>query len=93
LQYPPQDYGNRIDAVQAVKDLPIMQFQINDYQLSNGSCPTSLANIGLTSMTGPWGNTYEYVNYVSNPPGFRRKDKNLNPLSTNYDLYSKGEDR
>ena len=87
-----QDYTKRVDDDQAIRDLTILQLQIDDYQLTTGTYPTSLAAIGATGMTDPWGNAYEYLNYDSNPPGFRRKDRNLNPLNSDYDLYSKGED-
>lgn len=87
-----QDYGKRLDDDQAVRDLTILQLQIDDYQLSYGTLPTTLADIGASGMQDPWGNSYEYLNYDSNPPGFRRKDRNLNPLNSDYDLYSKGED-
>ena len=87
-----QDYGKRLEDDQAIKDLAILQLQIDDYQLTTGNYPNSLADIGMASMKDPWGNNYEYLNYASNPPGFRRKDRNLNPLNSDYDLYSKGED-
>lgn len=87
-----QDYGKRVDEKQVINDLTILQMQIDDYQLTTGNFPTSLAAIGAAGMTDPWGNDYEYLDYDSNPPGFRRKDRNLNPLNSDYDLYSKGED-
>ena len=87
-----QDYGKRLDDDQAIKDLIILQLQIDDYQLTNGSYPESLADVGASGKQDPWGNSYEYLNYASNPPGFRRKDRNLNPLNSDYDLYSRGED-
>lgn len=87
-----QDYGKRVEADQAIKDLVVIQLQIDDYTLNNGEVPVSLADIGLGGMEDPWGNPYEYLGYAHNPPGARRKDKNLNPLNSDYDLYSKGED-
>jgi len=87
-----QNYGDRADLSKVVNDMAILQLQIDDYQLTTGNYPSSLAAIDLDGMKDPWGNTYEYVDYASNPPGFRRKDKNLNPLNSDYDLYSKGED-
>ena len=87
-----QDYGKRVEADQAVKDLTIIQLQLDDYLLTNGVLPASLADIDLDGMRDPWGNAYQYLDYASNPPGFRRKDKNLNPLNSDYDLYSMGED-
>ena len=87
-----QDYGKRVEADQAVKDMIVIQFQIDDYELTNGILPNTLADIGMAGMEDPWGNPYAYTNYATNPPGARRKDKNLNPLNSDYDLFSMGED-
>ena len=87
-----QDYGKRVDANQAEKDLAIIQFQIDDYKLSNGNLPNSLNDIGLSNMKDPWGNPYVYANHDVVPPGHRRKDHSLVPINSDYDLYSKGED-
>ncbi len=40
----------------------------------------------------PWGNPYEFADYNTIPPGQRRKDKNLVPINSDYDLYSMGKD-
>ena len=87
-----QDYEKRIEADQAIKDLTILQLLIDDFKLTNGAFPNSLTDIGMDGMRDPWDNPYKYTNYATNPPGDRRKDKNLNPLNSDYDLYSKGED-
>lgn len=87
-----QDYTARVDDNQAEKDITIIQFQIDDYQLSNGNFPNSLSDIGLNDMKDPWGNSYVYANHDVIPPGHRRKDKSLVPINSDYDLYSKGED-
>ena len=87
-----QNYGERIDKNQAIKDILAIQLVIDDYILTNSVPPNSLIDIGMDSMNDPCGNPYEYLNYSTNPPGHRRKDKNLNPLNSDYDLYSKGKD-
>ncbi len=87
-----QDYTARVDDNQAEKDISIIQFQIDDYQLSYGNFPNSLSDIGLNDMKDPWGNSYVYANHDVIPPGHRRKDKSLVPINSDYDLYSKGED-
>lgn len=87
-----QNYGKRVELHQAITDLSVIQLQIDDFALTNGSFPATLADVGLDGMEDPWGNPYEYISYADNPVGFRRKDKNLNPLNSDYDLYSKGED-
>ncbi|MGI9262323.1 MAG: prepilin-type cleavage/methylation domain-containing protein, partial [Woeseiaceae bacterium] len=42
----------------------------------------------------PWGNDYQYLNIRAAGPGKGafRKDGNLNPLNTDFDLYSMGAD-
>ncbi len=87
-----QDYGKRAESQQAVQDIAMIEVVLDDYFLDNQALPNSLADIGMDSLVDPWGNPYQYLNYSTNPPGFRRKDKNLNPLNSDYDLYSKGED-
>ena len=44
--------------------------------------------------TDPWDNPYTYMNIASAVAGFDdiRKDKNLNPLNSDFDLYSVGRD-
>ena len=49
----------------------------------------------MDDMRDPWDNPYEYLNVQSNAPGTkgkRRKDKNLVPINSDYDLYSCGPD-
>jgi general secretion pathway protein G len=87
-----QDYSKRVDADQAVKDIVIIQFQIDDYELTTGNFPNSLSDIGLNGMEDPWGNPYVYAHHDVVPPGHRRKDHSLVPINSDYDLYSKGED-
>jgi general secretion pathway protein G len=43
----------------------------------------------------PWGNPYEYLPFDGSVPGWlgkRRKDKNLVPINSKFDLYSSGPD-
>ena len=87
-----QNYEERVDDNKAIQDILAIQLVTDDYILTNNTPPSSLVDIGLDSLKDPWGNPYEYLNYSTNPPGDRRKDKNLNPLNSYYDLYSKGVD-
>jgi len=87
-----QSYEERVDNNKAIQDILALQLVIDDYILTNNAPPSSLVDIGMDNLKDPWGNPYEYLNYSTNPPGDRRKDKNLNPLNSNYDLYSKGVD-
>ena len=87
-----QDYTKRVSDSDAEEDLAVLQLTIDDYELTTGTLPNSLADIGMSSMEDPWGNPYVYANHDVIPPGHRRKDHSLVPINSDYDLYSKGED-
>ena len=87
------DYRERVDINQAVNDIGAISLVITDFMITNnGQLPTSLAAIGMNGMKDPWGNTYQYVNHLTEPPGRYRKDKNLVPINSDYDDYSMGKD-
>ena len=44
-------------------------------------------------MGDPWGIPYVYYNVAANGKGGARKDHALNPINTDFDLYSKGPDK
>jgi general secretion pathway protein G len=54
--------------------------------------PNTLAQAGLDGRLDPWGNPYIYLNIANANPGEVRRDKNLNPVNTDFDLYSMGRD-
>ncbi len=54
--------------------------------------PNTLAE-AQCEQNDPWGNPYNYFNITTaKGKGKLRKDKNLNPINTFYDLYSNGKD-
>ena len=55
--------------------------------------PDTLAEIGQDSLRDPWGRPYVYLN-LTVPANLNdaRKDKNLHPINTDFDLYSVGPD-
>ena len=90
------DYIDRARAVQAIQDIGAISTQITVYSFSNeGRYPGSLAEIGMDKMLDPWGNPYQYLN-LSDPDlkgkGSPRKDHNLVPINSDYDLFSMGKD-
>ena len=87
-----QDYLKKVDISKAKTDINAIALIITNYQLSKGSLPADLSTIGMDGMEDPWGNPYQYVNHETAPAGHRRKDKNLVPINSDYDLYSSGED-
>ncbi|MEZ5499710.1 MAG: prepilin-type N-terminal cleavage/methylation domain-containing protein [Steroidobacteraceae bacterium] len=86
-------YVQRAQAGQAVRDIGTLQLRISKFSLANARLPLDLAELGAPQLVDPWNRPYVYLNFELNPPpGARRKDKNLVPLNTDYDLYSTGED-
>ena len=76
----------------AIKEIRQMELILNDRYLS-GDPPASLAEVGLDTMRDPWGQPYEYLWLRGNPDGSvngkRRRDKSMNPVNSDYDLYSR----
>lgn len=78
----------------AIADLRTMALVLDDRFLDDDP-PATLADAGL-DLTDPWGQPYRYLWLRDNPaPGIngkRRRDKSMNPVNTDYDLYSVGPD-
>lgn len=90
-----QKYRERVMVVQAMADITHIATAIQQYYLDNRSYPPSLSAIGI-SFLDPWGTPYQYLPIAVIPPphvGKTRKDKNLHPLNSDFDLYSMGTDR
>lgn len=87
------DYRERIKVAQAVADLRALSLLLNNYQLDARSYPPSLASVGNAGKLDPWGRPYVYLN-LQDPKtkGQARKNKNLVPINSDYDLYSVGKD-
>lgn len=87
-------YIERSRNAQAMADIAAIEQAIARYRIqSNGALPNSLSQIGKGELNDPWGNPYRYTRITSaTPPGQLRKDKNLVPINTDYDLYSMGAD-
>jgi general secretion pathway protein G len=82
---------DRARNVRALGDIRAISFAIDDYMMTNRVYPPDLNAIGEDDRLDPWGNPYVYGPVVGNGGG-TRKDKNLVPINTDYDLYSKGAD-
>lgn len=88
-----EDYKERARVYQAVTDIGAMSTLIEASYQDNRYYPETLGDIGLAAKIDPWGSPYEYLNLVKNGNGGARRDKNLNPLNSDFDLYSKGKDK
>lgn len=77
----------------AIQQIRTMSLVINDYHDDTKTFPASLSDVGLDTTKDPWGNSYHYLNIATaRNIGMVRKDHNLVPLNTDYDLYSSGKD-
>ena len=85
-------YQERIRIAQAINDIRVMSAVASNYWNDNHGYPSSLADIGQAGKLDPWGNPYVYYNIDANGKGHARKDHALNPLNTDFDLYSDGVD-
>jgi len=75
--------------------LPRPRHQLQSYKSTNEAFPEDLTGIPATNLTDPWGNAYEYLKIEgadTKSKGNMRKDKNLVPINSDFDLYSKGAD-
>ena len=86
-------YVERVRVAQAVGELTVMSVAIAKYMDDNRAPPDTLAQVDLQGKLDPWNNPYVFTNLVGvNGRGSARKDKNLNPLNSDFDLYSVGKD-
>jgi general secretion pathway protein G len=72
-----------------------MAESIDDYFNLNGQYPDSLVDVFGEIPLDEWGNPYQYLRINGGPKkgkGKLRKDKNLVPINSDYDLYSMGPD-
>ena len=76
----------------AITDIAGMSAVIQTYVNDNRAYPSSLADVNLSGKTDPWGQAYVYYNVDANGKGGARKDKALNPINSDFDLYSIGPD-
>ena len=70
-----------------------MQTDIDQFFKDNGRFPDSLEEVFGEVPLDEWGNPYQYLNMSKETGnGKKRKDKNLVPINSDYDLYSMGPD-
>ena len=85
-------YLYRAKVAQAVNDIAAMNLQLRNYLTENHVAAPDMSAIGAAGKLDPWGNAYLYANLAVVGIGGARKDKNLVPINTDFDLYSKGKD-
>ena len=85
---------NNARIVKAIGDIKKIGMDVSLYQMSNNIFPETLDDLQLEVRKDPWGNDYQYLRIAGDKKniGICRKDKFLNPLNNDFDLYSKGRD-
>jgi general secretion pathway protein G len=86
-----QDSVEKTNIEIAKADIKVIEGLIENHFFAHNALPNNLNNI--FTKVDPWGNNYEYLNMslvVGNGP--KRKDRNLVPVNSDYDLYSMGPD-
>lgn len=87
-----QEYIKKADIAIAKVDITIIEQKIQRFFISNTRYPLDTSELGALPLD-PWGNPYVFLNFETiKGKGKRRKDKNLVPINTDYDLYSMGPD-
>jgi general secretion pathway protein G len=86
-----QSYRERTRENAAAQEIATMGAELQRYAQERRVLPESLEDTSLAGRLDPWGRPYVYYNVESNGRGGARKDKRLNPLNTDFDLYSLGK--
>jgi general secretion pathway protein G len=84
-------YVERSRVARAVSDIGTMSLKLHQWQRSGKTLPASLAEAGIAGVD-PWGRPYVYVRAADASRARLRKDGELVPLNTDFDLYSLGPD-
>lgn len=74
----------------AISDMYLIDVKIERFKTSNNTLPDNLSTLDIP--VDPWGNAYAYLVMAGATTGTKRKDHNLIPINSDYDLYSLGPD-
>lgn len=86
-------YIERVDIARAGSDIAVISASVTEFKSEWGRFPTDLGEIGKSTMLDPWGHGYRYVDHSDlTSRGSWRKDKNIVPINSDFDLYSMGKD-
>jgi general secretion pathway protein G len=90
-----QNYRTKAKNNAAMAQIGNIQEAINQYRENNDSYPDDLSEIPGGQQLDPWQRPFQYLNIANggkNWHGKCRRDRKLNPLNTDFDLYSMGAD-
>jgi general secretion pathway protein G len=89
------NYYSKVVIARTVAEIRMLETSIAAYRTSNGRQPDTLSDMGYGNLLDPWGHPYQYLNIADgnlHGKGQLRKDRFLNPLNSDFDLYSMGAD-
>ena len=82
----------RARVTRAISDIGLISVQLNRWYTQTFTFPETLADAGFEGLVDPWGNPYRYLKIATANTGAVRRDRNLRPINSDYDLYSMGKD-
>lgn len=88
-------YIDKANNAAAATDVSLIEQAIERFYAGNNRYPDNLTEMGFNAVRDPWGNAYQYLRIAGaglKGKGALRKDKKLNPVNSDYDLYSMGKD-
>jgi general secretion pathway protein G len=85
-------YLERARVARAVSDIGTMSLRLHQWQRSGHTLPQNLGEAGISSAVDPWGRPYVYLRAADASRAQLRKDGELVPLNSDFDLYSLGPD-
>lgn len=90
-------YMDRAKVTRAKAEIRLISNEITSFYFERDRFPLDLAEIHLDNMLDPYGNPYQYTPSIIGKNGkpqvaHMRKDHNLVPVNTDFDLYSMGKD-
>jgi general secretion pathway protein G len=87
-------YIDKQNIGRAVNDMRVLDNRIQNYKMSNDVYPPSINEVPQGNLFDPWGRSYQYLQIEGKvkAKGQERKDKNLVPINSDFDLYSMGVD-
>ena len=85
-------YIERVKVNRAITDIGGLSLSLYRFETNTGSFPASLAAAGLDGIRDPWGRPYHYTNVATASISALRKNRNLIPINSDFDLFSAGPD-
>lgn len=90
-----REYRERALVARAIGEIAAIANVLERYRVDYHTYPPDLSALPVTVTADPWGNPYGYLAIDFDPApriGEIRKDRNLHPLNSDFDLYSNGPD-